>query len=143
MPVGSRTIALTLLVFFAGLLMTACSAAPAAAPAAAPDAPAYTNISVQQLKATLDSGEPLLVLDVRTPAEYVGDGHIAGSVLIPVDELPARLNEVPSDTPIACFCRSGNRSQTACSTLAAAGFSDLYNVEGGIRAWVSAGYPIE
>jgi rhodanese-related sulfurtransferase len=141
-----RTVAVSLLIALCGAILAACSAAPAATPAApaAPVAQApFSNMSVQELKAALDGGEPLLVLDVRTPAEYVGDGHIAGSLLIPVDELPARLGELPADTPIACFCRSGNRSLIACETLAAAGFSDLRNVEGGIRAWVSAGYPVE
>lgn len=124
-----------------GLLLTACAGSSERLPLSVE--PSFDRMSVQQLKTTLESEQPILVLDVRTPAEYVGDGHIAGSLLIPVEELPARLAEVPNDQPIACFCRSGNRSQTACSILARAGYSDLSNVEGGIRAWVAAGYPVE
>ncbi|PDW04721.1 rhodanese-like domain-containing protein [Candidatus Viridilinea mediisalina] len=123
------------------LLLAACASSAERLPLSVE--PSFDHMSVQQLKTTLDSAQPILVLDVRTPAEYVGDGHIAGSLLIPVEELPARLDEVPNDQPIACFCRSGNRSQTACSILARAGYSNLSNVDGGIRAWVAAGYPVE
>ncbi|RRR69128.1 MAG: rhodanese-like domain-containing protein [Candidatus Viridilinea halotolerans] len=140
MPTTIRLLAL----LFMTLLLAACSgtaATPARAPLSAQ--PSFNNMTVQELKTTLDNGEPMLVLDVRTPAEYANDGHIAGSLLIPVDELPSRLAEVPSDQPIACFCRSGNRSETACGMLAQAGYSNLHNVEGGIRAWRAAGYPFE
>ncbi|NTU78559.1 MAG: rhodanese-like domain-containing protein [Chloroflexales bacterium] len=147
-----RAIAAPLLAALAIAMLSACGgAAPAAAPTTAPTAPTtapaavepFTNISVQDLKSALDSGEKLLLLDVRTPEEYTGDGHVAGSLLIPVDQVQARLGELPKDTPIVCICRSGNRSRVACETLAANGYAGLRNVEGGMRAWASAGYPIE
>jgi rhodanese-related sulfurtransferase len=121
------------------LLIAAC------APAPQPAAPAggFTTISVGELKARLDAGEELLVLDVRTPEEYAQDGRIAGSTLLPLQELPQRMGELPKGQPIACFCRSGNRSRTACDQLAQAGFTNLVNVEGGIGAWRAAGYPFE
>jgi rhodanese-related sulfurtransferase len=121
------------------LLIAACAPAPqTAAPAGG-----FTTISVDELKARLDAGEELLVLDVRTPEEYAQDGHIAGSTLLPLQELPQRMDELPKGQPIACFCRSGNRSRTACDQLAQAGFTNLVNVEGGIGAWRAAGYPFE
>ncbi len=109
----------------------------------APASGGFATIDVRELKQRLDRGDQLLVLDVRTPEEYAQDGHIAGSTLIPLQELARRIDELPRDTPIACFCRSGNRSTTACNQLAAAGFADLVNVDGGIIAWRGAGYPVE
>jgi phage shock protein E len=53
------------------------------------------------------------------------------------------MGELQKDQPIACFCRSGNRSRTACEQLAQAGFTTLVNVDGGIGAWTAAGYPVE
>lgn len=125
------------------LVLGACAATPqGSAPSTAGAPGGYTTIAVSELKARLDAGEPLLVLDVRTPEEFIGDGHIAGATLIPLQELPQRLDELDKETPIACFCRSGNRSQQACAQLAAAGFTSLVNVEGGIQAWAAAGYPV-
>lgn len=130
---------LRILVLFGVLLCTACSSAPqTAAPVGG-----FSTISVSDLKSRLDSGEALLVLDVRTPQEYAQDGRIAGSTLIPLQELPQRMGELQHDQAIACFCRSGNRSRTACDQLAQAGFTNLVNVDGGIGAWRAAGYPVE
>ena len=139
-------IVVALLITFASVVLSACgSPAPTASSTTAVAAPAaaFTNISVQQLKAALDAKEQLVLLDVRTPEEYTGDGHVAGSVLIPVDQIQTRLGELSKATPIVCICRSGNRSQTACATLAANGYTGLRNVTGGMNAWTAAGYPIE
>lgn len=125
------------------LLVSACG--PAAEPPAAsqPEAGGFTTISVADLKTRLDGGEPPLVLDVRSPEEFAQDGHIAGATLIPLPELGQRMGELQQDQAIACFCRSGNRSRTACEQLAQAGFTNLVNVDGGIGAWTAAGYPTE
>lgn len=56
------------------------------------------------------------LLDVRSAEEYAGDGHVAGSTLIPLPELERRVRELPTDRPIVCICRSGNRSTTACDS---------------------------
>jgi rhodanese-related sulfurtransferase len=129
------------------VLISACGAPQSAAPQSAPQAGTapggFTTISVADLKARLDAGEQLTVLDVRTPQEFTGDGHIAGAKLLPLDELGARMGELAKDEPIACFCRSGNRSRTACTQLAEAGYTNLVNVDGGISAWAAAGYPVE
>lgn len=126
------------------LLLVACgNTAPQASAPGVPRPAGVANISVQELKQKLDQQQPVLVLDVRTPEEYTGDGHIAGSRLIPLQELNARANELPKDQPIACICRSGNRSQTACGDLNRMGFTNLMNVEGGMRAWAQAGFVIE
>lgn len=142
----SLSIRVTIAATLALLLLTACTSAPA--PASAPPAVAASTgqldqIDVQTLKRRLDAGEPLILLDVRTPEEYTQDGHVAGSILIPVQELGGRLSELPKDQPIVCICRSGNRSQTACALLAEQGYTGLSNVQGGMRAWTAAGYPVE
>ena len=86
--------------------------------------------------------EGIFLLDVRTPAEWT-EGHIPGAFLIPLDELPARLSELPEDQDILIYCRSGNRSAQALSILQNAGFSTVYSMTGGINDWVAAGYPVE
>jgi len=98
------------------------------------------EITVAQLKNMLDQNENFLLLDVRTPAEFLQDGRVAQSTLIPLQELEQRLNELPTDKTIVCICRSGNRSAAACDLLRSRGYEAI-NVAGGIRAWKAAGYP--
>ena len=125
-----------LLMVLFGVTLSGCGASSATQAA-------YVNISVSDLQAKLSSGEPLLLLDVRSPEEFANDGHIAQAVLIPLPELGQRLNEIPKDVPIACICRSGNRSQSACQQLTAAGYTPVYNVVGGMGAWIQAGLPTQ
>jgi rhodanese-related sulfurtransferase len=84
----------------------------------------------------------LVILDVRTKSEY-DSGHIYGATLIPVTELLARIGELAShkNDPILVYCGSGGRSQTASGYLDSNGFTNVYNMLGGIAAWKSAGYP--
>lgn len=93
----------------------------------------YKNISPAELKARMDAGENLFVLDVRTPLENAGQA-IAGSYLIPINELPYRLNELPKDREIVVYCRIGNRSIYACAYLDRLGYK-VKNLEGGIVLW--------
>lgn len=83
-----------------------------------------------------------LFLDVRTPAEF-DQQHIPGSQLLPLDELPNRLAELPRDNDIVVVCRSGNRSKEGTQILRDAGFVRATCMSGGLRAWVAAGYPVE
>lgn len=78
-----------------------------------------------------------VVVDVREPDEYVR-GHVPGAVLIPLGQLPHRVNEVPRSGPVYVICASGKRSRTAASVLEAAGI-DAISVEGGTDGWISAG----
>ena len=82
-------------------------------------------------------GRPLL-LDVREPWE-VQTARVAPQgfdvVAIPMNEIPARLAELPQDRPIACLCHHGARSQRVALFLAQQGYSDVANVAGGIDAW--------
>ena len=92
-----------------------------------------SQISPIELKRRLDAGDDLFVLDVREPHEY----QIAnlGAKLIPLGDLPARVNELDSSREIVVHCKSGGRSQKAAEFLAQSGFKKLHNLAGGINAW--------
>jgi molybdopterin/thiamine biosynthesis adenylyltransferase/rhodanese-related sulfurtransferase/molybdopterin converting factor small subunit len=91
------------------------------------------EISVVDLKARLEKGDVWL-LDVREPREYEIT-KIAGSTLIPLGELPKRLDEIPKDRDIAIHCKSGVRSAKAVNLLKEKGFNRVQNVRGGILEW--------
>lgn len=84
-----------------------------------------------------DLPDDAVVVDVREPDEWAA-GHAPGAVHIPLGEVPERLGELPESEPLPVICRSGGRSQRAVQWLAQQGF-DVVNVEGGMRAWGSAG----
>ena len=100
----------------------------------------FQNVTVQDL-AELEASERF-VLDVREDWEYQA-GHVPGAVLIPLDELSARVNELPDDEPIYVICRSGNRSLQASDILEEAEVTDIRNVQGGTLAWEQAGLPLD
>jgi len=86
---------------------------------------------------------PVLLLDVRTPAEYE-DTHIEGAVLHPLSDLdPATVKDLARDKA-ACVvvCRSGGRASQAAEKLAAAGFPNLQVLDGGVSAWERCGLPV-
>jgi rhodanese-related sulfurtransferase len=87
----------------------------------------------QQLQQSLGENQPFL-LDVREPHEFAY-ARIAGSVLIPLSQIPERIQELPKDQTIVAICHHGMRSQQACVYLDQAGFERLYNLKGGIDAW--------
>ena len=97
------------------------------------EAPVPT-ISVTELKKKLDGAEKFVLLDVREPFEY-DICKIPGSRLIPLGQLPSRMSELDSADEIVLQCKSGARSARALKLLQEAGFSKLWNVEGGILAW--------
>lgn len=83
----------------------------------------------------------VFVLDVRTQEEW-DEYHAPNTTLIPLDQLPARLSELPKDREILVVCRSGNRSQQGRDILLDAGFTAT-SMAGGLREWYAKGYPIE
>jgi len=91
------------------------------------------EITPKELKARLDRGDDLLILDVREPHEY----QIANlqGYLIPLGDLPRRVNELDSSREIVAHCRSGKRSADAVDFLRQAGFRKIWNLKGGILAW--------
>ena len=91
------------------------------------------QLSVKELKRRRDAGESVFLLDVREPYEY----QIAqiGGTLIPQNDVPNRLNEIPRDREIIVHCRSGARSQKIAELLKQSGYSQVANLAGGILAW--------
>ncbi len=83
--------------------------------------------------------EPLLV-DVREPDEY-STLRVPGAVLLPMSTFRERFEELPKDRPLLVMCARGGRSLVASTHLAAHGYADVTNVEGGITAWREAGLP--
>jgi len=74
------------------------------------------------------------LLDVRQPSEYE-QGHLSGARLIPIKELPGRLDELDPDKPVLAYCAVGGRSRAAAQYLSGQGFNQVYNLSGGIKAW--------
>jgi len=100
------------------------------------EAPAYegAEIAALDLKAEMDAGKPILLLDVREQHEQEIT-EIDGSQLIPLGELPDRLGEVADHAEIVTYCHHGGRSLKALEILRAAGFSKVRSLRGGIDAW--------
>ncbi len=98
-------------------------------------APASTvpEMTPRELKARLDRGDDLFILDVREPHEY----QICNlnGYLIPLGDVPKRVNELDSSREIVAHCRSGKRSAEAAEFLRKAGFRKVWNLKGGILAW--------
>ncbi len=127
----------------AAALLLAFVAVPVAF-AEAPGAGAYEDISVDAAyKMIKKARRNLVILDVRNQSEY-NLGHLYSAVLIPVYELEDRIGELQEhmNDPIIVYCKAGSRSQIACQILASNGFTKVYNMLGGITAWIEAGYPI-
>jgi rhodanese-related sulfurtransferase len=93
------------------------------------------NISVQELKDRMDDGEELNLIDVREEHEFEDDN--IGALLIPLGELPDRLDEIEDwkDQEVLVHCRSGARSEKAQKFLQSQGFANVRNVIGGILAF--------
>ncbi len=93
------------------------------------------QMSVQEFKRRRDAGEEIFLLDVREPFEH----QIAqiGGHLIPLNELPDRVDELSPEKEIVVHCKSGGRSQRAAEFLAKNGFARLHNLAGGITAWAN------
>jgi sulfur-carrier protein adenylyltransferase/sulfurtransferase len=104
-------------------------------PPAQPAASGVPETTAEELKARLDRGEKVFVLDVREPNEYQ-ICKIAGSTLIPLGELPARTGELDRDREMVVHCKMGGRSAKAVALLQERGFTRVRNLKGGILAWI-------
>src|SRR5262249_26629385 len=105
-----------------------CGVRGADAPA---PAVAAADITVEELKQLLDRGERVFILDVRNVPE-VAICKIPGSTLVPLPELPQRVNELDRDREMVVHCKSGMRSAKAVAFLREQGFTKLRNLKGGI-----------
>jgi len=100
----------------------------------------YTDVTPKQLVAMLSQKDFVLV-NVHVPV----DANIAGTdAQIPFNDLDALERRLPDkDQKIVLYCRSGHMSQIAARDLVAAGYTNVWNLAGGLLAWQSAGYPLE
>ncbi len=103
------------------------------------------TISPAELYARKQRGEPVEVIDVRTPVEF-REVHCPFARNIPLTELDPKAvmasRTVAADQPLYIICKSGSRGKQACEKFLAAGFTNIINVEGGTSAWVNAGLPV-
>ena len=99
-----------------------------------------STISVNEAFQKYNQG--IFLLDVRRQDEWDAY-HVVNTTLIPLDELPNRLSELPRDKEIVVICHSGNRSSQGRDILLNAGFTQVTSMEGGLIAWNNAGYPLE
>ena len=90
----------------------------------------------------MDTGDRLALLDVRGAGEWA-EGHIPGSLHVPFQELPHRMQELPGDRELATICSAGKRSGLAASILQRAGRHVLHVAHGGVKSWGAGGRPLE
>lgn len=100
----------------------------------------WGSTSVEDLSLSMLEDAPFL-LDVREPAELEELGYIDGSVHIPLRELAANLDQIPTDRPIVVYCKSGHRGTIGTTVLQMLGY-EATNLSGGIVGWISAGYEV-
>ena len=114
----------------------------AAAGAAPPPAP---TIGAEELLARQAAGDPaLVVLDVRTPAEFAA-GHVPGAINVPHDQVAGRLPELAGlrDKDVVVYCGMGRRAALALEVLGKNGYTRLRHLDGDMQGWVAAGRPVE
>lgn len=139
---------------FAWLWVSACASEPASGPGVVdlrvtlgkylsglPDG--FGAITPAELNDSLHSARPLIV-DLREEKEAADDGHIAGSVNIPIRTLMRNLDKLPArEQPIVMVCSSGHRSAVGMEALQLLGYADVRSVVGGFAAWQTARLPVE
>lgn len=103
-----------------------------------------TTISPSALQDRIQSGEPVDLIDVRTPVEF-REVHVTIARNVPLDQLDAnaiRESRAAKKEPLYVICKSGSRGRQACEKLVAAGCSNVVNVDGGTAAWDATGFPV-
>ena len=100
----------------------------------------YQRISVDEASG-IHADDDVVFIDVRRPDEY-HEGHIKDALFIPVDDVLARIDELPEDKKLMFICAQGVRSGLACEMAAAMGIGPdrLFNVEDGTPTWIERGY---
>lgn len=95
----------------------------------------FEKITAERAKEIMDQNKEVIILDVRTEEEF-NSGHIKGAILIPVDEIKTRAEEILTDkaSAILVYCRSGRRSALAAAELKDFGYRSIYDF-GGILDW--------
>ena len=103
----------------------------------------YFRIGLEEAKGMVDRGD-VVVIDVRQPDEWAS-GHVQGAIHMPVDDVLARIDELPKDRDLLFICAMGVRSGLACEMAAALGLDSehLYSIEDGTPAWIQKDYPTD
>ena len=102
-------------------------------------------LNIANLKRRMDEGEDILLLDVRTTEDYDGEqGHIAGSTLLPLEELEQRIDEINDyyEKTVVTICRTDRKSAKAARLLAEKGFADVHVAKMGMTDWIKNDYPV-
>lgn len=100
----------------------------------------FKEVDAAGFEALKTSGSYMLI-DVRTDAE-VSRGVIDDAMHLPLHLLPVKAQDIPQDKPVVFYCQSGGRSAQACAFMAAKGFGNVYNLQGGIMGWTRSGKPL-
>ena len=100
----------------------------------------FRRIQPEEARSLIESGK-VSVVDVREPWEYEKD-HIAGAKLIPLARIISSPAQITTDN-VVFVCEVGQRSGVAAEVAASLGYENLYNLEGGMSAWRTHGYPVE
>jgi rhodanese-related sulfurtransferase len=148
-----RKLTAPIVILALALALTTVVASAAENPAAWEAAAAYitslpegfNGIRGEALKAKLDSGEQVFILDVRQPNEFA-NGSIEGAVNIPVRDVPANLAKLPQDknAQIVVVCASAVRSGYVVEALTFKGYTNVKHLAAGyIAGWEKAGYPVK
>jgi rhodanese-related sulfurtransferase len=104
--------------------------------------PILKDLNVTEFKTKIDENKGI-ILDVRTPEEYK-QGHIKNATTINFydDNFKDQVEKLPKNKPILVYCKGGNRSAKAANILKYLGYSEIYNLKGGITAWKSNHYKV-
>lgn len=120
--------------FLPMLFLLAALAVPAVAGVA-------RDISAADARTMLQEDPRVYLLDVRTAGEYF-QVRLDGAHLIPIDHLLQRIGELPKDQPILVYCTVGARSSQVVNYLARQGYPEVYNLRGGLSAWMVRNLPV-
>ena len=99
------------------------------------------EIDSAELKARLDAGDAMELLDIRSDAE-VAQGVLPRAEHLAMHLIPLKMQDFPKDRPVVLYCRSGARSYHACAYLMQQGIGNVVNLRGGILDWARRGYEI-
>ncbi len=104
----------------------------------------YDDLDIESYREQFASGNSgdYQLIDVREVDEFE-NGHIPGTINIPMSEIQARFEEISEDSPVILVCATGNRSGQVAMFMASMGYSELYNLDGGTVGWMMRGLPLE
>ncbi len=103
---------------------------------------AVQTISPLDAKALLESKPDTQVVDTAPAADWAG-GHVPGAVNLPLLAIRSRAGELSTDKPVIFTSEDGTQSAGAAGVATTIGFGEVYNIEGGTRAWIAAGFEVE